>query len=65
MSTHFGFRGTGFGVTHLDESPLVPEERFPADPPSFETHLDSNQGQCTELDGSVDLEGGQKAWVRY
>ena len=52
-------------MTHLDESPLVPEERFPADPPSFETHLDSNQGQCTELDGSVDLEGGQKAWVRY
>jgi len=25
------------------------------DPPSFETHLDTNEGQCAELDGSVDL----------
>ena len=61
----FRVPGSRVRVTHLDESPLVPEERFPADPPSFETHLDSNQGQCTELDGSVDLEGGQKVWVRY
>jgi hypothetical protein len=48
------------GHSDLDGSPFVPEESFPSDPSSFQTHLNANQGQSAELDGSMDLAKNEK-----
>ena len=42
--------------SYLYEGPFVLEESFPSDPSSFETHLNPDQSQSAELDGSMDLQ---------